>query len=173
VTGACYGVVPVVPVAGAAVFGREAGAPVVSEALDPGAVLLRFFRLVLRLDDPVDPLLEPPELDEPTLVEPVAGSFTPEPVLPESKISGSVFPRPALPEPGVPGTPPGPVLPGPLGLLLPDPGIPGPLFPGAVLPGPAPPGDVLPGPGFPGLVLPGPLFPGATLPAPAAWEKTG
>jgi hypothetical protein len=58
------------------------GEPVVSDAGGLGGVLLRFLRLCFRVV-----ALE-------TLVDPVAGSLVPEPVLAESKISGSVFPRP-------------------------------------------------------------------------------
>ena len=102
------------PVSGVAVLGRDAGAPVVSDAepkVAPGVPadaaevevpLLGLLERRLREPDPPedpDALVRLPELVEPTLVEPVAGSFDPAPVFPESKISGSVLPRPLLPVP--------------------------------------------------------------------------
>jgi hypothetical protein len=104
-----------VPVGGVAVLGRDEGAPVVSDALEPEvapgvlsdapALEVTPLELLERRFREDDPLAEPemvvrlPELVEPTLVEPVAGSFEPAPVFPESKISGSVLPRPLLPVP--------------------------------------------------------------------------
>jgi hypothetical protein len=89
------------------VLGRDAGAPVVSDAEpevalgapEPEALLLELLERRLREVDPLEPdaFVRLPELVEPTLVEPVAGSFDPAPVFPESKISGSVLPRPLLP----------------------------------------------------------------------------
>jgi hypothetical protein len=103
-----------VPVSGVAVLGRDAGATVVSDAepeVAPGVPsgapelevpLLELLERRLReVDPPVDPdaFVRLPELVEATLVEPVAGSFDPAPVFPESKIRGSVLPRPLLPVP--------------------------------------------------------------------------
>jgi hypothetical protein len=103
-----------VPVSGVAVLGRDAGAPVVSEAepeaapdagSDAAGVEVPPLEPLERRLWELDPLEDPdafvrlPELVEPTLVEPVAGSFDPAPVFPESKISGSVLPRPLLPVP--------------------------------------------------------------------------
>jgi hypothetical protein len=103
-----------VPVNGVAVLGRDDGAPAVSDAepeVEPGALagapepeltLLELLERRLRDGDPLedpDALVRLPELVEPTLVEPVAGSFDPEPVFPESKMKGSVLPRPLLPVP--------------------------------------------------------------------------
>ncbi|HZL21185.1 MAG TPA: hypothetical protein VFG23_25850 [Polyangia bacterium] len=98
---------------GVAVLGRGAEAPEASDALEvepewpfdapdpettPLELLERRLCDVERRDNP-EALLRVPARVEPTLVEPVAGSFDPEPVFPESKIKGSVLPRPLLPVP--------------------------------------------------------------------------
>jgi hypothetical protein len=103
-----------VPVSGVAVLGRDAGTGVVSDAEPEVALgvpfdapelevpllelLERRLREVAPLVD-LDAFVRLPELVELTLVEPVAGSFEPAPVFPESKIRGSVLPRPLLPVP--------------------------------------------------------------------------
>jgi hypothetical protein len=77
-------------------------APVLFDAPDPEVTLLELLERRLRAVEPFDDpeaLFPLPELVEPTLVEPVVGSFAPEPVFPESKIRGSVLPRPLLPVP--------------------------------------------------------------------------